>query len=124
MKKHFGNMLIAIALLHQVVGVVFYGAILTEIVRAGIINSVVAPYWDRDAAFWFFMFGGLLFVIGWFARWSYQHVGQYPSFMGWSLLIISAIGVVMMPASGLWLVIVVALLMIRDTRTTPQLSMK
>jgi hypothetical protein len=115
MKKHLGNLLITIAVLHQVVGVVFYGVILVEILQAGVINSVVAPYWDRDATFWFFMSGGLLFMIGLFARWSYQHVGQYPAFLGWGLLVISAIGVVMMPISGFWLVIVVALLMINHS---------
>lgn len=121
MKKYFGYSLIAIALLHQVVGLVFYQTALAEILNAGIFNSINPPYWDRDAAFWFLMFGGLFLLLGMLLQWVIEKTGEIPSFLGWGILLISLIGVFLMPASGFWLVIPVALLMLR-TEAKPLLS--
>lgn len=44
MQRRIGYILIGIALLHEVVGLVFYAVPLAEIFRAGVWNAVVPPY--------------------------------------------------------------------------------
>ncbi|MEL6408007.1 MAG: DUF6463 family protein [Chloroflexota bacterium] len=114
MQKKMGYILIAIALLHQVVGLIFYSSALHDILQAGILNAVVPPFWERDAAFWFLMFGGLLLLIGWVVQWLMDSVGTIPAFLGWGLLIVCVLGVILMPLSGFWLVIPLAIMMIRQ----------
>jgi len=116
MANYLGVLLMAIAGLHQVVGLFFYREALVAIIRAGVINSVNPPYWERDAAFWFLMFGFLLGLYGWMTHWLIQQYATIPSFWGWGLLGICIIGVVMMPASGFWLAIPIAIGMIRQAR--------
>jgi len=113
MHKRIGIILMAISVLHIVVGIVFYNAALVDILNAGIINTINPPYWERDAAFWFMMFGVMLFLMGWMAHWSLAHVNHVPNFLSISLLLISVVGVMMMPASGFWLTIPVAIVMLR-----------
>lgn len=111
--RHSGQLLMAIALVHQLVGVGFYFDALQAIVQDGVFNSVVAPYWERDAAFWFFQFGFMLFLYGWMTHWLLNHARVLPAFWGWSLLGICLLGVFMMPFSGFWLAIPIALMLIR-----------
>ncbi|MEO1290918.1 MAG: DUF6463 family protein, partial [Chloroflexota bacterium] len=72
MTKKLGLSLMAIAVLHQLVGLFFYSNAIQDIIQAGFFNSIVPPYWERDAAFWFFMFGITLFLMGWIAQWIHQ----------------------------------------------------
>jgi len=118
-RDRMGFWLMAVALLHQGVGLVFYAEPLSSIVQAGVINSVQPPFWDRDAAFWFLMFGGLLFLIGATTQWLLDKREALPRFWGWGLLVINGLGALLMPASGLWLVIVLAIVMIRQRDRTP-----
>jgi hypothetical protein len=111
-----GLWLMALAVLHQFVGLYFYQDALWAIGQAGIINAVQPPYWDRDAAFWFLMFGAMLFLYGGITHWLLAKVQTLPSFWGWGLLILSLIGVVLMPASGFWLAILLAIWMLRQTQ--------
>lgn len=113
MRKRIGYILMSIAILHEVVGLVFYAPVLLEILHAGFFNTINPPYWERDAAFWFLMFGVLLFLMGWAAQWSLERVGFIPGFISWGILLVSVVGVMMMPASGFWLAIPVAVVMIR-----------
>ncbi len=107
----------AVAVLHEVVGVFFYFDTLVDIGEAGIINTINPPYWQRDAAFWFLMFGLMLFLCGWITHWLISQTGRLPSFWGWSLLAVCAIGVILMPASGFWLAMPIAWLMLQQART-------
>jgi hypothetical protein len=111
-----GIALMLLAILHQIVGLYFYQDALMAIGQAGIINAVQPPYWDRDAAFWFLMFGAMLFLYGAITHWLLAKVGDLPSFWGWGLLILSLIGVALMPASGFWLAIPLAIWMLRQVQ--------
>lgn len=113
MLRRSGYVLMAIAVLHEVVGLFFYGSTLVEIFQAGFFNTINPPYWQRDAAFWFLQFGVLLFLMGWVAQWALRTVGYIPAFVSGGVLLVSVIGVLMMPASGFWLAIPVALVMLR-----------
>jgi len=126
MRNRIGTILMAIAILHEVVGLFFYRDVLLEIVNAGLFNTINPPYWERDAAFWFLMFGVTLFLMGWIAQWLLENTNTIPKFFSWGLLLMCAIGVFMMPASGFWLAIPVAIVMLRlpDTlQPTPVKSM-
>lgn len=113
MQKYLGYSLIAIAILHQLVGLYFYQPALAEIFQAGFFNTVNPPYWNRDAAFWFLMSGGLLLLLGLTVHWMQATTGTIPVFMAWGLLLVCLFGVTMMPSSGFWLIIPVAILMLR-----------
>lgn len=123
MRERIGYILMAIAVLHEVVGVIFYAPALLDIAQAGVINSIVPPFWQRDAAFWFMAFGVLLFLLGWTAQWSWTQMQQIPRFLSWGLLLLCTVGVVLMPLSGLWLGIPVALIMTRMGPSNPQQPM-
>lgn len=120
MRKRVGTILMAIAVLHQVVGLFFYRDALIDILNAGFFNTINPPYWERDAAFWFLMFGAMLFLMGWIAQWMLENTGSIPKFYSWGLLVVCVIGVMMMPASGFWLAIPVAIIMLRLPQTQRQ----
>ncbi|GAB5491778.1 MAG: DUF6463 family protein [Phototrophicaceae bacterium] len=113
MRKRLGTILMAIAVLHEVVGLFVYSTPLQDIFQAGFFNTINPPYWERDAAFWFLMFGVTLFLMGWIAQWMLNNIGIIPKFFSFGLLIMCIIGVMMMPASGFWLAIPVALMMLQ-----------
>lgn len=119
MAKKSGIILMAISVLHQAVGLFFYADILVDIGEAGVFNTINPPHWDRDAAFWFFMFGTMLFFYGWIAQWLLNHMGSLPAFWGWGLLGLCGVGLIFMPASGLWLGLPVGYLMIKQARQNP-----
>jgi len=114
MRKRIGYVLMAIAVLHEVVGLIAYSPVLLEILQAGFFNTINPPYWERDAAFWFLMFGAVLFLLGWVAQWSLDTARYIPPFIGWGILLVCIVGVTMMPASGFWLAIPVAFIMVRS----------
>lgn len=125
MQHKSGLLLMAVAVLHEVVGIVFYFDTLVDIGEAGIINTINPPHWQRDAAFWFLMFGAMLFFYGWIAQWLINQAGSLPAFWGWALLGLCTTGVIFMPASGFWLGMPVAWLMIQYARRQsirPQLA--
>ncbi len=65
-------------------------------------------------AFWFIFFGFLLIVFGALIDWCESKGIKLPLFLGWGLLTITIIGVMLMPVSGFWLVIIPSIGAIRD----------
>lgn len=121
MIRHSGKLLIATGILHNFIGIVLFSPILGDILQAGVFNSI-DPHFDRNAAFWF-LFGGLMMVLlGMMVQWMYQQTGTVPAFIGWWLLAIGVIGVIMMPASGFWLVLPQAYILLRGQSTMPALQ--
>lgn len=118
MMKRIGYVLIAIAVLHTVFGPIFFSQQMKDVLQAGVFNSVVEPYWDRSAAFWYFVFGAMLAAYGAMTQWLLDTVGYMPRFWGWSFLALCVTGVVFMPASGFWLGILPAIAMIRQSAPT------
>lgn len=113
LNNRLGYCLILLALLHQLVGVAVYGQVLISIAQAGVINTINPPFWDRDAAFWFFIFGFMLALYGAMTQWLINQHYELPSFWGWGLLLVCGFGAALMPASGFWVGGVIAILMIR-----------
>lgn len=111
LSKNSGNILIATGILHNVFGVVIGWPILVEMVRSGFVNSVTNEH-NRNATFWFLFGGFMMIMLGRLMQNCIDAGWLLPKWLGVSLLILSLIGCLMMPASGFWLVIPQALLIL------------
>lgn len=117
MKRWIGSLMIVTATIHTIVGFVFASGPLMKIVNAGLFNSV-DPYFDRMSAFWYMLFGVLLFFIGIFENWGIRETGTLPASIGWGLLILGIVGVILMPISGFWLVLPQAYMILRVAKVS------
>ncbi len=114
--KRSGQWLIATGILHNAVGVGMGFDILKKIAWSGFFNAV-DPHFDRMAIFWFLFSGFAIMMWGQLLL----SMTTIPRGFAWSLLALSLVGVVMMPASGFWLVLPQALWMLRQGAEPPQL---
>lgn len=109
MLKISGYLLIITSILHFIGGFVFFPEPLAEIAQAGWWNAVSPdPFnlnYEREAAFWFMMISPLLFLIGMLCCWIQEQQIKIPAFVGWSLLVVTIIGIAIMPVSGFWLLL-------------------
>jgi hypothetical protein len=107
---------------------VFEGrGLLVEIGRAGFFN-VIEHHPSRASLFWFLFTGLMMILCGQLCFWIERQLGRtLPAFVGWELLILSVIGAVLMPISGIWLILAQAIYIIvvarRATVTTSNLDM-
>ena len=102
MKKYTGEFIMATAMLHTIVGFMFGGQPLLDIVRSGLFNAV-DPHFDRMAIVWYLLFGVLLFSIGALVRWMQRETGRLPGWLSWFFWIFAVPNVILMPISGFWL---------------------
>jgi len=115
MLRFSGYWLYATGIIHVFVGVWLYAEPLVAISQNGFFNAV-DPYCDRNTAFWFLMFVPLLFAIGQLCCWAQVKGIALPTFLGWYLLATSIVGIVLMPISGFWLLIIPSVLIIIASR--------
>lgn len=110
MLKLAGYWLIFTSILHFIGGFVFFADPLAEIAQAGWWNAVSPdPFnlnYEREAAFWYMMISPLLFILGMLCGWIEEQKLIMPAFFGWILLFVTIIGIVIMPVSGTWLLLV------------------
>jgi Family of unknown function (DUF6463) len=90
------------AVLHVVVGLVLPNPI-GEMVGEGLAGSVGS---DPERAFtlWYLVAGLGLLTLGELARWTVRETGRVPARLGWWLLGSSLLVILLMPASGGWLI--------------------
>lgn len=119
-----GYLLIAISIIHVLVGGWVFASPLADIGRNGLFNAVApdpfSPYFDREDAFWFMMFAPLLFSIGQLCCWAKAQEIAFPAFLGWNLLAVALVGIFFEPISGFWLVILPATLIVVAARKTKE----
>lgn len=123
--RWFGPLFLAIAVGHALVGLVIFHDPLAAIVRDGFVNGVephllergLAPYFDREAAFWFMLYAPILALLGLVTRRAID-LGDVPllRLVGWTLLATGGAGALAMPVSGFWLIIVLGALVLRSAR--------
>ena len=65
------------------------------------------------------MFGAMTLILGGLVHWAQDRTGTLPSFLGWSLLALGLAGVVLMPFSGFWMILPLAVLMVVVARRGP-----
>ena len=102
-----GLWLLGVAAVHTVFAVVVFQPQLQEIVQHGVFDSVGADPM-RGAVTWFVLFGGLFALLGWALLLVERKAGPEPvslRALGAGLLALALLGIVLMPASGFWLVL-------------------
>jgi hypothetical protein len=115
MYRFTGQILMLIGVLHTLVGLLTYASPLVDIARDKVFNAV-GPHTDRQAAVWFLMTGAALLLSGYLTHWTQRRTGTLPAALGWSLLAIAAVGLVLMPISGFWLIVPAAVLALAASR--------
>ena len=110
--KYSGIFLIATGILHSVAGIIFMGNDLWAILKDGLLNAVGEDI-NRSLAFWFF-FGGVIIIFLGQVLHHYIKKEQKPApkFVGYWFLGLSVIGCMIAPASGFWLFIPQALIIL------------
>ena len=108
--KHLKNsayFLVATGILHNIIGLGIGFSVLSEILQEGLFNTINAQY-DRNAMFWF-LFSGFAMML-----WGslFFQLKRVPESFSWSLLVLSLLGVFIMPVSGIWLIIPQAIYML------------
>ena len=106
MTKHWiGRWIIAVSIIHMLFAVVVFSNTLQSIVQRGVFNTVGADLLE-GVVVWFILFGVVLFICG-LAVSALERTSKagVPKSIGWSLLVLSVLGVVLMPVSGFWLAI-------------------
>ena len=112
-----GGLLIAIGVVHVLLGL-FEIDVLSDVAGDGVVNAI-DPHEDRQVWFWYMTAGWLVLLVGQLARWIERRHGRLPAFLGWATLAIAVYGVVLMPVSGFWAILAVAVLMLRDAYRKP-----
>jgi len=110
--KKSGTFLFATGVIHNAIGFVLGWPILISIGKEGFINAVGSDM-DRNAFFWFLFSGFLMMLSG---KVMQDYIRQYqmpvPAYVGYYLLLLSVFGCLLMPASGIWLVLIQAFIIL------------
>lgn len=108
MSRWIGRSVVGIGLVHTAFGFVVGGGLVAEIVDAGFFGTVNGqPH--REAIFWFIFFGLLLLAFGFLLDWIESKGVSMPKSIGFGLLAMTVLAVMLMPASGWWLLLAPAL---------------
>jgi len=103
MKTWISKWLIFVSAGHTVVGIMFFGSVYSEMLSNGLLSSVNSE--KTALAAWFILFGFLLFITSLTIAVIEKHETlEIPNIIGVLLLVLTTIGVVLMPVSGFWLV--------------------
>ena len=110
--KYSGLFLVMTGILHTIIALLLNWKVYLDIIADGLINSIGREY-DRAFAFWFLICGVLIIFFGQTLHY-YQRRTQTPAplFLGYSMLIFAIVGCVIHPASGFWLFLPQALIII------------
>jgi hypothetical protein len=113
-----GTLLMAVGGLDLLYVLVFHSRQLAAIAGDGFFSAVALgpAHLDREIAFWHLMFGFTVLVLGGLIRWTQARTGTLPSFLGWSLLALGAFGATLVPVSGFWLLLPLAVPMLMSAR--------
>lgn len=103
MRRWIGRWILGVGVVHNVVGIYFFLPVLRDIAAAGVWNSVdMDPM--RNLAFWFLFSGFMIMLAGYVVDWIENLTnGALPPALGGSLLALLLMGIIVMPASGFWL---------------------
>lgn len=105
MKQWIGKSIFIIGIMHTIFGLVVMHKVLLHIVQSGVFNTIHGQV-EREAVFWFLFSGFGLIIIGALINWIEKLGYVLPQFLHWSFLAITFTGLVIMPMSGFWLLLV------------------
>jgi hypothetical protein len=119
MKNWQGNWIIAVSAGHTLFAVIMFAAEYSSLYDNGIINSLST---DRSAAaVWYFLFGQVLFIVGLLIK-HFNSVNNslVPLSVSLNLLLLTLVGITLMPESGFWLILPPAISLIIQHRKKQQ----
>ena len=99
-----GKWLIAVGVIHSLFGFVFMRSTLAVLWSERGFNTVNGQP-AREAVFWFLFTGFLLLTVGALIDQVERRGLALPWFVTWSFVLLTVIGVVVMPISGIWLLL-------------------
>ena len=103
MKSWISKWIMFVATGHTAIAMMFFSSAYSEMIKSGLYNSVNSE--KTGLAVWFILFGFLLFILGMLLAAIEKHDSSHiPKSIGVALLILTTLGVVLMPVSGFWLV--------------------
>ncbi|WP_349741381.1 DUF6463 family protein [Roseateles cavernae] len=100
-----GHWLTGVAALHTVFAGATFAPVLLQMTRGGLLGSVGADPL-RGAVTWFTLFGAVLALLA-ISITALERDGQTQALrrLGWGLLALTLLSLLLMPASGFWLVL-------------------
>jgi len=107
MKAWIGKTIMAIGVLHTLVGIFAFRARLGDLAREGLVNTIGRSE-ERQFTFWFLICGIVLTILGAAVNWVERTGLPFPRFLGWAVFLVASTVVVVMPVSGAWLLLVPA----------------
>ena len=111
--KYSGIFLVATGILHTLVGMAMGKDELWGIVKDGFFNAAKDDDFATGCAFWFLVCGIFLIILGHVVHYYIKKEQQpAPKLLGYWLLGLGIIGCAIMPASGFWLFLPQALIII------------
>jgi cobalamin biosynthesis protein CobD/CbiB len=111
-----GRWLLAVAALHTLFGLLVFTGPLRQLLRLGLFNAVGADPL-LSAVTWFLLFGAPLALLGQALSLLERRADVDASSLrplGWGLLALGLLGIVLMPASGFWLLLPVVWALLRS----------
>ena len=99
-----GKWLFAVGVIHLSFGVFFMHSTLAVLWSEGLLNTVNGQP-GREAVFWFLYTGVMVLIVGVLVNQVEREGLGIPRFVTWSFVALTLIGVVVMPISGIWLLI-------------------
>ena len=105
MKVWIGRSLLVIGVIHIGFGFVFYHEVLYKLANEFFVNSIGRDS-VRLAAFWFFITGFCLMLIGSLLNHIEKKGLGMPPYFKYAYMALTAVGCIMLPESGLWLMLV------------------
>lgn len=103
MKNWIGKWVMFVSIGHTAVASIFFGSAYRELAADGFYNSVKSA--KTGFAVWFALFGVILFVVGMLISSIEKNGLQVSKSVGVILLLLTIVGVVLMPVSGFWLML-------------------
>lgn len=113
LRHSIGYLIIAIGLVHNVLGFILYKSVLLNIVKRRFFDTVRLHQDDRMAALWFLMAGFLLILLGYLVHWCLYVTGVgVPMAAAIMYFAIAVVLTIVFPRSGAWAALVAAIILL------------
>jgi hypothetical protein len=123
-KIWIGRFTVVVAIVHTAFGLLMGGAVLLGLVKRGVLNTVGNDP-INNMVVWFLLFGAVLALLG-MAITALERSPHFPSArpLAVGVLLMTTLGVILMPASGFWLMYVAVYGLLRQgpAHASPQLA--
>ena len=110
MKNKIGISIIIIGILHVCLGFVKYQTSFMNIFSQSVFNSIKTH--EEKLAFWFTFCGIIFMLLGYLIYLLEKHQIKIPKRFSWSFLASTILGVIILPVSGFWILLIPSILIV------------